>query len=282
MTGTDDRPSGSPPAAPLAVVVDRWVARWGLVVEDVIAVSACTRVVGTRRRDGSAAVLKVAVPHRESAFEGAALAHWDGDGAVRLLAADGDGGALLLERCRPGTALADRSPAEALDVLVALLPRLWRPAGPPFVSLEDEAGHWRRDLPGAWRAAGEPFEGRLLDRALEEMERLLASAPEEVLVHQDLHAGNVLGAEREPWLVIDPKPVRAEPAFALAPVIRGPELGGERGDVHHRLDRLSAELGVDRRRAAGWALVQTLAWAFDQGGVIPHHVDTARWLVERL
>jgi streptomycin 6-kinase len=34
-----------------------------------------------------------------------------------------------------------------------------------------------------------------------------------VLLCTDLHAGNVLAAEREPWLVIDPKPCVGDPAF---------------------------------------------------------------------
>jgi streptomycin 6-kinase len=38
-------------------------------------------------------------------------------------------------------------------------------------------------------------------------------AREEVIVNWDLHLQNVLSAEREPWLLIDPKPLVGDPAF---------------------------------------------------------------------
>ena len=70
-------------------------------------------------------------------------------------------------------------------------------------------------------------------------------------------------AEREPWLVIDPKPLAGEREFSLALIIRGGELGHSQKDVIYRLDRLSAELGLDRGRVRGWAIAQTVAWSFD-------------------
>src|SRR2546421_2905134 len=38
----------------------------------------------------------------------------------------------------------------------------------------------------------------------------------ELVLATDLHAGNVLHAEREPWLVIDPKPFVGDPAYDAA------------------------------------------------------------------
>ena len=89
------------------------------------------------RDDGSAAVLKIQFPDRESEHEAAALELFDGDGAVRLLAHDPGRRALLLERADPGTPLKDLEPERALDVFVDLLPRLWKPAGAPFRPLAD-------------------------------------------------------------------------------------------------------------------------------------------------
>jgi streptomycin 6-kinase len=100
-----------------------------------------------------------------------------------------------------------------------------------------------------------------------------------VLLHQDLHADNVLHSEREPWLVIDPKPLTGEREFSLAPIVRSFELGHSPHAVRTRLDRLSAELGLDRDRARGWALAQTVAWSLD-GEYLPRHVETARWLLD--
>ena len=70
-----------------------------------------------------------------------------------------------------------------------------------------------------------------------------------MLLHQDLHGDNVLAAEREPWLAIDPKPLAGEREFGIAPIVRSRELGHSRREVLGRLDRLVTELGLDRERA---------------------------------
>jgi streptomycin 6-kinase len=89
-----------------------------------------------------------------------------------------------------------------------------------------------------------------------------------------------MAARREPWLVIDPKPLAGEREFGLSPVIRAYELGHSRRDVLYRLDRMTGELGLDRERARLWAFGQAIAWGFEAGKVIPRHVETARWLLE--
>jgi streptomycin 6-kinase len=224
-------------------------------------------------------VLKVQKAHRESEHEAAALELWEGEGAVRLLAHDPQEHALLLERCVPGTPLAEAGTEAALDVFVELLPRLWKPAGAPFRPLAEEAAWWAEYLPSTWEQAGRPFERRLLDAALEALRELSASQGEQVLLHQDLHAENVLAAQREPWLAIDPKPLAGEREFGIAPIVRSFELGHSRGDVLHRFDRLTGELGLDRERARGWTIGQTIAWAFDSE-YHETHVETARRLLE--
>jgi streptomycin 6-kinase len=179
----------------------------------------------------------------------------------------------------PGTPLAAAGQELALDVLVSLLPRLWKPAAVPLRPLAEEAAWWVEQLPRAWEQAGKQFEQRLLDAALVALSELAPTQGEQVLLHQDLHGENVLAAEREPWLVIDPKPLVGEREFAVAPIVRSFELGHRRRDVRYRLDRLTSELGLDRERARGWTIGQTIAWSV---GSDYHetHVETARWLVE--
>ena len=252
--------------------------RWELEVGPPYPLANVSLVLPATRRDGSQAVLKLQLPHRESEHEAAALRHWDGDGAIRLLAHDERLGALLIERARPGTHLSELDPEAALAVFCELLPRLWKPVAAPFPSLHDEAARWAAELPDRWLQAGRPFERSLLDAALDSIAALSGSQGEQVLLHQDLHAGNVLRAEREPWLAIDPKPLAGERELGLAPIVRGPELGHSRALVVGRLDRLSSELGVDRERARRWTLVQTLAWAIDDDGVGDEHLDVARWM----
>jgi streptomycin 6-kinase len=251
---------------------------WGLRLGEPYTPGVVGHVVRAELPDGTPTVLKVFWPHREAEQEADALERWDGDGAVRLLARDDERHALLLERCEPGTHLTAQGQDAALDVLIELLPRLWKPAE-GFRPLADEAEWWLSYLPRHWAEAGRRFDPQLLDAGVEALMELCGTQGEQVLLHQDLHAENVLAARREPWLVIDPKPLAGEREFAVAPIMRGTELGHTKRDVLHRLDRLTSELGLDRERARGWAIGQTLAWAYD---VEWHedHLDVVRWLLE--
>ena len=254
--------------------------RWSLSVGNPFPWAAASLALPATLPDGTEAVLKIAFPHRESEHEPDALARWNGNGAVRLLGRDRDLSAILIERCQPGTHLRALGGDQALAILAALLPRLWISAQEPFRPLADEAEWWVSYLGERWERFGRPFERSLLDLATRALAELAKTQGEHVLLHQDLHADNVLRAEREPWLAIDPKPLVGEREFAVAPVVRSVELGHSRRDVRHRLDRLTSELGLDRERARLWTIGQTLAWCFDST-YLKTHVETVRWLDER-
>jgi streptomycin 6-kinase len=258
-------------------VVAGLAKRWGLEVGEAYA-GANVSYVAPAMRAGERVVLKVQWPHEESLHEADALRVWNGGGAVRLLDHDAASHALLLEHCAPGTFLSADAAVDALAVLIGLLPRLWKPVASPFDSLSAVAKDWAAGLHSGWDAAGRPCERALVDQAAAFLVELSDTQGEQVLVHQDLHGENVLAAEREPWLVIDPKPLAGEREFALAPIIRSFELGGSRRATIGRLDRLSAGLNLDRDRARGWAIGQTIAWSFDSD-YAERHFQTARWLL---
>ena len=239
---------------------------------------ASVLVAPARTGGGEDVVLKVQEPHRESEHEAEALRVWDGDGAIRLLDEEPEEHALLLERCVPGTPLSAAGVETALDVFVELLPRLWKPAGSPFRPLAVEAAWWADSLEATWERFGRPFERKLLDAALEALRELPPTQGPQVLLHQDLHGDNVLAAQREPWLAIDPKPLAGEREFGIAPIVRSRELGHSRAEVLGRFDRLVSDLSLDRERARGWTIAQTIARAFD--GDRATHAEVARWLVE--
>lgn len=253
-------------------LVTQCCKEWGLQLGEPYPQGAAGYAVRAELPDGTPAVLKLSNPHRESAQEADALERWNGDGAVRLLARDDERQALLLERCEPGTFLSERPAGEALEVLIGLLPRLSK-GGDGFRTLAGEAELWVGEI------EREARDERLKDVALGYLRELVPTQGELVLVHQDLHGENVLAAQREPWLVIDPKPLAAERELAAAPIVRSFELGHTRRDVLHRLDRLSSELGLDRERVRGWTVAQTVAWS---GGsdYIDEHMQTVRWLLD--
>jgi streptomycin 6-kinase len=244
---------------------------WDLRLGEAYAPGVPSHVVRAELPDGTPAVLKVFWSHREGEQEADALERWDGGGAVRLLARDDERNALLLERCEPGEFLSSASD-DPIGVFVDLLPRLWK-SGDGFRPLAEEAQFWiENDLQDV-------ADRRHRDAALAYLRELAPTQGEQVLLHQDLHGENVLSAQREPWLVIDPKPLAGEREFAAAPIVRSFELGHSKRAALYRLDRLCAELGLDRDRALGWTVAQTVAWS---GGsdYIDTHMETVAWLLE--
>ena len=204
-------------------------------------------------------VLKLNAPsHFEAHHEADALARWDGHGAARLVARDDDRRAFLCERCRPGTELAG-SGADDVAVVSEILPRLGQlPLEPhPFRTLASEAKRWASEVPARYVAAGRPFEQTLVDVALDVYRTADLSAG--WLVNQDLHGGNVLRAERESWLVIDPKPLVGEREIDGVGLLRNAD---SRTSVRGWLDTFG-ELGLDRERARGWGVAHAIAWAWD-------------------
>jgi streptomycin 6-kinase len=218
-------------------------------------------VAAVRRPDGTEAVLKVQLGDDvESEHEADALGWWDGRGAVQLFAHDPQRRALLLERCVPGTSLGTEYDDVALGIAARLMQRLWAPPSEdvPWRLLETEAARWLDELPERYERLGRPFERRVLDAALDAIRTLGPTQENVVLCHQDLHGGNILRAEREPWLAIDAKPIVAEPAYDAVAIVRddSPRLA----DVRRRLDALAELLGLDRERMRGWGIAKSLAW----------------------
>lgn len=257
----------------IAEIAEQWELRMGPPCP-----GASVSYVAEAERDDGPMILKLQWPHREAVDEAEALKIWDGNGAVRLLAHDRARHALLLERCAPGRPLSHCADIDPLAVLIELLPRLWLPADSPFRTLREESHIWAETLHAKWEASGRLCERRLVDTAVSYIAELSNSQGRQVLLHQDLHGDNVLSAEREPWLAIDPKPLVGEREFALAPIVRSFEFGHSRDHVLNRLNRLAGELNLDRERVRGWTVAQTMAWSFDSSYAMQHH-ETVRWLL---
>ena len=132
-------------------------------------------------------------------------------------------GRSLVERCKPGTRLWETRDGDDVTRIVAgVLRRLWKPPrdGHPFRLLADAAAEWAEELPRGWEELGRPYEESFLEEAVAFLREAGPAQGEQVVLHQDLHGGNVLQAQREPWLAIDPKPLVGEREFDTASFLR--------------------------------------------------------------
>lgn len=261
--------------AELPALLGTFAQRWGLALGAPFTLSY-NYVAPATRTDGTAAVLKVGVPNPELLSEIAALRHYAGRGIVRLLDADADAGALLIERLAPGVPLAQLSNDEEATALAAGVMRaLWQPApaehdfptvarwGQGFARMRARFGGGTGPLPPA-----------LVARAEALFAELLASAGPPTLLHGDLHHDNILSAGRAPWLAIDPKGVVGEPAFEVAAFLRNPHGRVLRAAnparlLARRVDIFADALGIERARLLAWGCAQNVLsawWSIEDGG----------------
>ena len=237
------------------------IGEWELTPDGPVAHGVCAVVVPVRTAAGRAAALKVGWPHWEAETEHLALQRWHGDGAVELLRADPRRFALLLERAhtRDLTTLAD---LDACEVVAGLYARLHVPAGPPLRTLSSCVARWTDELEALPRSA--PVPRRLVEQAVSLGRSFVADAATDgTLVHTDLHYENVLAADREPWLAIDPKPLSGDPHYEVAPLLwnRWAEAVGSgdvRWTVRRRLDTVVDAAGLDPDRARDWVVVRQM------------------------
>ncbi|MFF2081873.1 aminoglycoside phosphotransferase family protein [Kitasatospora sp. NPDC058162] len=242
------------------------LTRWDLTLERILDPGGSLSLIAYVHRDDlSPAVLKTGLVTPETAHEHTALTHWAGRGAVLLLDADPAEGVLLLERLHGEIPLRSLAESKAMLEATSLLHRLWvePPPETELPTLADRVADTTARLeehrahPAA--AAARP----LVDEALATAGTLTDSSAETFLLHGDFHHGNVLAADRAPWLAIDPRPLTGERAYDLARLAldRADTLIGSPGApaaVRRRLQQLADALDVDRERLRGWTLFRAV------------------------
>jgi streptomycin 6-kinase len=217
---------------------------------------------------GVAAVAKFGWPHPESQHEHLALRAWAGRGAVRLLQADPRRSVLLLERATPDRDLTALPVLEACEVVAGLYPQLHRPAIPQLARLSDQAARWAGELSQLRSDAAVPR--RYVEQAAALAREFAADpATDGLLLHTDLHYFNVLAAERESWLAIDPKPLSGDPAYEVAPMLwnrwdEAVATGNIRNALLDRMYALVDAADLDEDRVRAWVVVRemvNIAWS---------------------
>lgn len=250
--------------------------RWSLTVLPPFVPLSYNYVAPAIRADGTDVVLKVGYPGRELLAEMAALRLYGGHGIAQLLDADVGLGALLLERLTPGMPLARLTDdADATSIAAQVMRQLWRPVTPdhPFPTVAGWAAGLGR-LRARFGGTTGPLPAALVERAERLFADLIGSMGEPVLLHGDLHHDNILTAQRQPWLALDPKGVVGEAAYETGALLRNPagrvlQAPDPAGMMARRIDQLAAELGFEWERIRGWALAQAVLsawWSIEDHG----------------
>ncbi|MFF2226469.1 aminoglycoside phosphotransferase family protein [Streptomyces globisporus] len=248
--------------------------RWQLRRDGAVRSGQASLVLPVLRHDGTRAVLKLQVPREETAAALIGLRAWNGDGMVRLLDHDPASSSMLLERLDGARTLASIDDDDvAMGILAGLHARLVAvPAPQGLRGLGEVAAAMLEQVPQAVARLTDPADRDVL-RGWASAVAELADEPGDRLLHWDLHYDNVLAAEREPWIAIDPEPLVGDPGFDLWPaldsrwddvVAKGEPLRA----VRRRFDLLTDTLGLDRARAAGWTLgrlLQNALWDIEDG-----------------
>jgi streptomycin 6-kinase len=283
--------------AELPRVLDDVVHDWGLTLGATYDLSY-HYVAAVTCGDGMPAVLKLGVPTGDALrTEVPALAAFDGRGAVRLLRADLDRGAILLERAEPGWRLRDLVPArdvEATSAAVGVMRRLNVPPPPgcPLPDLLTQVVAFDDYL--ATHRNGGPLPRDLVARAGGLMRELCASATERVALHGDLHHDNILRASREPWLAIDPHGLVGDPGYEVGSLLFNPEPDDRdpvlTALVPARVEQLADERAMPVDRVVAWGFVKSVMsdvwtaedWAPGAPSPVSRALDVARVLLPRL
>ncbi len=252
--------------------------RWGISVGQPFEPGGATSFVApAATSDGRNVVYKCTIPHPEAIGEADALEIYDGDGAVRVIESHPSTYELLVERCDPGTSLWEvEDDAQRNTIAAGLMRRLWRtvPAG-SFATLSAMTSQWAVVTQRRLITADLPWVTGPIERGAGLLVSLPASSTRDVLLHQDMHPGNILSSHREPWLTIDPKPVVGDPAFD--PVQLLVQRGGQTVEpgghdvVTRELDDLGELLGLDVERIGLWAIARCAEWSmwsWDHGDTI--------------
>jgi streptomycin 6-kinase len=257
--------------AGLPALVETCAAHWNLTIDGMMEPLTYNFLVSARRSSGLPVVLKLCPPDGEFASQRAALHHFAGNGAVRLLGWNEPRDVLMLERCVPGHSLHTLTDDEAIEVAGSTMRRLWKPlmTAAAFPTLDDWAKGFHR-LRHHYVGTG-PFRGALVERAERRFAAFDLSSDDVVLLHGDLHHGNILAAKREPWLAIDPKGVLGVPEYEPATFIINQTTAAVnardlRRLLARRVDGLAASAGLDPLDVREWA--------------VAHAVLSAWWTVE--
>ncbi len=180
---------------------------WGLDSGTVPQSLSISYVEFTTTASKEQVVLKIGVPNEQLFSEMEALRVYDGRKTVRQIEMDKDLGAMLLQRLHPGTMLWEmgdnREETRVAAEVISALPVAVPPGHgfPRYARWAEKAFLLTRNL---WDPS-EKMPRDLIDQAETVLAGILRTKQENMVLHGDLHHGNILLDHCSGWIAIDPK-----------------------------------------------------------------------------
>ncbi len=235
----------------LPALVQKAKENWGLDLEKPFVDSAtCSYVAPCTVGQKEKAVLKIGLPHEEALHEIDGLLLLNGNPTVRLLDYDRSSSSMLLEKCVSGEMLNIAPDMQQDEVICKMLTTIWKAhfQRKVFRPLSSMVKQWNSETLKNLHLFPDP---RLAKQGCLVKEQLINSTVDRVFLATDLHAGNVLRAQRKEWLAIDIKPYFGDPAYDLTQHLLNCK---ERlADKPQRMiSRVASLAGVDQSRVKEW------------------------------
>lgn len=267
----------------LPTLVEQLCERWGVELVEGRAPCGDWNLVFLARRGNEPCALKLSWPQQSAFDEAKALVAWRGQGAVRLLEASPDDGALLLERLDARRSLRTLDLFAAAEVAGDLIRQLTIPAPPGLRRLVDIANETAETVRSRQHALGSPLPARWVELAAELASDLATDAGAD-LIHGDLHYDNILAGTRQPWLAIDPKPIAGNPERSVAELMWDRiDDANDTAEVHSLLAVLVEAGNLDHDRARAWTIVRAVDyWLWGLGAGLTEDPVRCRRLLETL
>ena len=265
-------PDSTPVVGSALARLKQHASAWKVDIDAVV--HAPVSLVAYGMRDGTPVVLKVIKDPGDEWWSGEVANAFAGRGMARVY--EYAGGALLLERLRPGQPLTRLATTESDDEATSILARLvstMSPESPPRHVPRVE--QWVEGFDRYAQSGDRGIPSGMVADARDVFVDLAASQRGIRLLHGDLQHTNVLYDEERGWMAIDPKGVVGEPEYELGAMLRNPAdrpgLFTDQATIARRVDRLTSELRLDRQRIVGWGFAQAVLsaiWDFEDGGAI--------------
>jgi len=223
--------------------------RWRLKLQEPVTNLSYNYVIHVIDQNNDPYILKLGLPGFDFENEIRTLQLYNGEGCAKLVKADAEQGAMLLEKLQPGTMLCAETDEE---VVIQTFCRVWKQIRRPLPVKGDfpTVLNWATAFAkynSNYEANDGPIPNDWVEMASGFLHEIQQSSINSELLHGDLHHENILLSTDRGWLAIDPKGVAGSPYFDVVSFMINHLFTKPNPEalLKLRVDRLCEELQLD-------------------------------------